>query len=501
MARIKPPRIAVGGLLFEGNTLSPVVSDMADFENKYLERGAGLAKLMSSNTEVGGALHLFGLYEAEVLPLIATHGGAGGRVARSCYERLKGELIDRLRASLPVDGVYLALHGAFVAEGLDDAEGDILADVRLVVGEGVPVAVSLDLHAHVTPAMLRLSQILIGYQHYPHDDGFETGRRAAGLLLRTIQGKIKPVMRARRAPMLLPAQKQRTKGTGPMADAHAVARARETAGEVLAASYFCVQPWLDFPGVGFTAVAISDGDGEAADRVALDMAKTAWSRRQEFAVPTIGTAEAIRRGRAANAGPIVLADAADCVGGGAAGDSAVVLEALIQAGSDQSAAILLVDPETVGQATKAGVGGRFRARIGNKLDPVYGKPVEAEVTVERLFDGRFTYSGGLMGGLNASMGPSAVLEIGEIKIICASASAYEYADEQFRAAGIDPHELKFIVVKNPMNYQQAYAYALAMLVVDTPGPTTPNLAGIPWKRMDRPRWPIDDGFEPVFEPV
>jgi microcystin degradation protein MlrC len=495
------PRIALGALLFEGNTLSPVVSELADFENKYLERGPGLLSLKSSNTEIGGALQLLQLYDVELMPLIATHGGAGGRVSRACYWQLKRELIDRLAAALPVDGVYLALHGAFIAEGLDDAEGEILAEVRRLVGPAVPVAVSLDLHAHVTPAMLRESQILIGYQHYPHDDTFETGRRAAGLLWRTMQGKIRPVMRARRAPMLLPAQKQRTKGAGPMVDAHDMARARESAGEVLAASYFCVQPWLDLPGVGFTAVVIGDGDGEAADRVALDMAKTAWSRRQEFAMTTVKPAAAIGRHRAANAGPVILADAADCVGGGAAGDSAVVLKALIEAGTEQSAAILVVDPETVRQAESAGVGGRFRACIGNKRDPVYGAPVAAEVRVERLFDGAFTYSGGLMGGVHASMGPSAVVRIGEIQVVLASASAYEYADEQFRAAGIDPRGLKFLVVKNPMNYQQAYAYAPAMVVLDTPGPTTPNLAGIPWQRMDRPRWPVDDGFEPVFERV
>ena len=497
----KPYRIAVGALLFEGNTLSPVMSDIADFENKYLERGAGLMSLKASNTEVGGALQLFGLYDVEVMPLIATHGGAGGRVKRACYQRLKGELIERLEKALPLDGVYLALHGAFVTEGIDDAEGDILEDVRRVIGSTMPLAVSLDLHAHVTSAMLERTQILIGYQHYPHDDTFETGRRAAGLLLRTLEGKIRPVMRARRAPMLLPAQKQRTKGKGPMADAHDIARARETAGEVLAASYFCVQPWLDMPQVGFTSVVIADGDGDAADRVALDMAQTAWERRREFVVPMVKPLEAIRRHRSANAGPVILADAADCVGGGASGDSAHALAALIECGTDQSAAIQIVDPETVRQAEQAGIGSRFRARIGNKLDPAYGRPLEAEVTVERLFEGGFTYSGGLMGGVKASMGRSAVLTIGQIKVLCTSASAYEYADEQFQVAGIDPKELKFLVVKNPMNYQQAYAYAPAMVILDTPGPTTPNLAGIAWKRMDRPRWPIDDGFEPKFESV
>ncbi|MBM3573317.1 MAG: M81 family metallopeptidase, partial [Alphaproteobacteria bacterium] len=429
------------------------------------------------------------------------NGGSGGRVAAATYQQLTGELLERLAAARPVDGVYLALHGAFIAVGLDDVEGDLLSAARAHLGPDVPISVSCDLHAHVTPAMMRLADILIGYQHYPHDDTYETGRRAAGLLIGKLAGKFRPIMRARRAPLLLPAQKQRTKGNGPMARAFARARAREATGEVLAASYFCVQPWLDLPQLGYTSVVVTDDDPDGADRVALDMTERAWADRHEFAVPTIAPADAIRQGLARSGGPIVLADPSDCVGGGASGDSAVALRALLEAGENVPAAMQIVDPQAVAASIAAGIGNSLQIALGNKLDAVYGQPVMVKARVERLCDGHFTYAGGLMGGVTASMGASAVLAIGAIRVLATSQSAYEYGAEQFLAAGIDPSRFKFIVVKNPMNFQQAFADAPAHFTLSTPGPTTPDLARITWRRLSRPCYPIDDGFAPVFEIV
>lgn len=494
----KRRRIAVGALLFEGNTLSPVISDIADFANRYLARdGDVLATLASTRTEIAGALELLRIQGADIVPLIATNGGSGGRVAAGAYVQLKDELLSRLRAASPVDGVYLALHGAFIAQGLDDVEGDLLAAARSLVGPAVPISVSLDLHAHITPAMVRLANIVVGYQHYPHDDTYETGRRACGLLLGTLDGRFRPAMRACRAPLLLPAQKQRTKGSGPMAEAFARARVAEATGAALAASYFCVQPWLDLPDLGFTAVVVTDGDTEGAQSIARDMAEWAWNMRRDFAVPTMTPATAIQQGLDISGDLIVLADPSDCVGGGASGDSAIVLQALLDHAGNAPAAIQIVDPTAVRQAQVAGIGSRVAVGLGNKLDPVYGAPIPVTATVKHLFDGRFTYAGGLMGGVTASMGPSAVLTTGAIQVLVTSAAAYEYGAEQFLAAGIDPATLKFIVVKNPMNFQQTFS-GRPSFVLSTPGPTTPDLARIPWQRLSRPCYPVDGDFTPRF---
>ncbi len=491
-------RIAIGALLFEGNTLSPVVNELIDFQNKYCEDGPQLvARLRGQGVEMSGAIAVLEAEGVEIVPLFASHGGAGGRVSAGAWRELKTRLLEPLRAAGEVDGVYLALHGAMVCQGEDDPEGAILEEARAIVGS-VPIAVSTDLHAHVTRRMAELATFIVAYQLYPHDDVRETGERSARMLVDTLRGRVRPVMRVRKAPMIVPAPKQRTHGDTPMADFYRQARAREAAGEVLCASYLPVQPWMDFPDVGFTAAVITDDDPALADAIAKEMVREAWRRRAEFAVPLYTPQEAIRRGMEVGAGPVILSDTADCVGGGGSGDSAVVLRALLDAGLDVPATILIVDAETVRQAQTTGVGRRFAARIGNKLNPVYGPPVEAQAEVARLFEGRFTYTGGILAGGEATMGPSALLRVGAVRVVVSTHSSYEYADEQFLAAGVDPRACRFVVVKNPINAQTAYADAPAMFILDTPGPTSCNLVALPWQRISRPRYPLDDGFAPDF---
>lgn len=484
-------RVGVGALLFEGNTFSPVVSGMEAFRSKYLHRGAEMVTaLRGSNTEAAGAIAIAEAQGVDIAPLLATHGGAGGAVEAGCYAALKDELLARLAAALPLDGLYLALHGAFVAQGVDDVEGDLLAAVRALIGP-LPLVVSCDMHAHITPPMVALPDALIGYQLYPHDDTGDTGARSMRLLLEMLAGRARPVTRACRAPMLAPAQKQRTSGTGPMARMNRLARSLET-GPVHAVSYFCVQPWMDLPEMGFTAVVVAE-EADLSAQLARQIAETAWAAREEFLVEMHTPAEAIRLGLQQK-GQIVLADAADCVGGGAAGSSAEVLRQLCRDAPEAPACTHVVAPELVAACAGLAPGDFVRARFVDAR----GEPFELPAEFVSRSDGRFTYKGGLMGGVTASMGPSVVLRCGSVDVLATSLSAYEYADEAFRANGIDPAALKFVVVKNPMNYQAAYPDAAAYFVLATEGPTTPDLAALPWRRLDRPTFPMERDFTPDF---
>jgi microcystin degradation protein MlrC len=188
---------------------------------------------------------------------------------------------------------------------------------------------------------------------------------------------------------------------------------------------------------------------------------------------------------------VVLADAADCVGGGASGDSAAALAALLAHAPASPAAIHIADATAATAALAAGPGARIRIGLGNRRDPSYGPPLEVEALVLRAAPDSFVYAGGLMRGVRAQTGPSAVLSVGAVEILVTSNACYEYADEAFVAAGIDPRSKAFVVVKNPMNYQQAYAGAAAMTILDTPGPTTPNLAALPFRAVGRPLFPLD----------
>lgn len=493
-------RIAVGGLLFEGNTLSPVRNPLTTFTNNlYAEGEEILRRFTGTDTEPAGALSVLAATGATVLPLLHTHGGAGGRVTAEAWTSLRDSLLARLRAALPVDGVYLALHGAMLTETTDDPEGELLDAVRELVGSA-PIAVSCDMHAHVTMRMLEAADILVGYQLYPHDDGHETGQRATGLLMRMLAGEMRPRMAVCKLPMILQAQKQRTRGPTPMRELYRLARALEASGQVLSASYFPVQPWMNVEDLGVTGLAITDGNEAGAARAAEMLARAFWDRRRDFEVETTPMDEAIRAGLAVQGGFVVLADAADCTGGGARGDSAVVLARLLALAPEASAAVPVVDPETAAAAHRAGEGTRIAVKLGNRSVAEYGAPLALEAEVVRLFGGTFTYRGGIMGGAKAEMGPSAWLRVGQVDVVVATNPTYEYSDEQFQAAGFDPRARRFVVVKNPMNYQQAFAGASAMFILDAPGPTTSALAGIvvPRARAGRPFWPFERDFTPAI---
>lgn len=498
MASGEGKRIAVGGLLFEGNTLSPVRNLLTTFTNNpYAEGEDMLRRFAGTDTEPAGAFSVLAATGATALPLLYTHGGAGGRVTAEAWTSLRDNLLARLRAAMPVDGVYLALHGAMLTETTDDPEGELLDAVRELVGNA-PVAVSCDMHAHVTMRMLEAADILVGYQLYPHDDGHETGQRATGLLMRMLAGEIRPRMSVCKLPMILPAQKQRTRGATPMRELYRLARALEASGQVLSASYFPVQPWMDVEDLGVTGLAITDGDEAGAARAAETLARAFWDRRLDFEVETTPVDAAIRAGLAVQDGFVVLADAADCTGGGARGDSAVVLARLLAVAPEASAAVPVVDPETAAAAHRAGEGARIAVKLGNRSVAAYGEPLALEAEVVRLFGGTFTYRGGIMGGTEAEMGPTAWLRIGRADVVVATNPTYEYGDEQFQAAGFDPRTRRFVVVKNPMNYQQAFAGASAMFILDAPGPTTSGLAriAVPRARAGRPYWPFERDFTP-----
>jgi microcystin degradation protein MlrC len=482
-------RFAVGALLFEGNTFSPVVARRADFAAKYLHEGSAMLEaLRGTGTEIGGAIDEAAAGGDILVPLIATHGGAGGRVAAETTREFVSTLLARIAALPPVDGIYLALHGAFVSQDSLDVEGELLRAVR-ALRPGVPLAVSCDLHAHVTDAMLAHCDVLTGYRHYPHDDTHETGRRALAMLREIVAGRLKPVMVRCRLPLIVPAQKQRTRGDGPMAELRALAE-ELTAGPIRDIAHFCVQPWIDAPGLGFTTVVTAHDDAAAAEAIAARVAAAMWDRRHRFLVDTLAPAAAIARGLATE-GLVVLADAADCVGGGASGDSAAALRALLAHAPGIPAAIHLADGVAAAAALAAGPGARIGIGIGNRRDPAYGAPLQVEAEVLRPAPESFVYAGGLMRGVRAETGPSAVLRVGAVDVLVTSNACYEYGDEAFATAGIDARARKFVVVKNPMNYQQTYAGAAAMFILDTPGPTTPNLAGLDFRAVERPLFPLD----------
>ena len=494
------PRVAIGSLLTECNQFGGSPIDMEWFERYELRWGDDVLAIDAG--VVGGALRVLTEADAEVAPLLSASTCPGGCITAACYGRLRDELLDRLRAALPVDGVLLLLHGAALAEGVDDPEGDLIGAMRQLVGREVPVVATLDLHAHVTRAMVENAHGLVAWETYPHRDALTTGERGARLLLDTVAGRCRPAMALAKVPVIVGGLHGSTDGDGAFARIMRSAKAHEGNDGVLSASVFLVHPFLDQPDLGGGGLFITDGDSARARALAEETAWAYWRARHELEAAAVSPAEAIRSGLAVDGGPVVLVETADCAGGGASGDSVATLRALLEMAEEAPAALVpVVDPAVAAASHQAGVGSPLEVHLGHTLDPKWGAPLAVEARVLSLHDGRFHYAGGIWDEVVGEMGPTAVLAIGAVRVLVASHATYDWADEQWQAVGIDPRQTKFVVAKNPMNFHNVYdAVAKAVFILDTPGPTPATIRQHPLQRMPRPYFPADDdivGLEPT----
>ena len=485
-----PFRIAVASLIQESNTFSPVPTTYADLDPVFGE--AVMGRHEGKQTEVGGFVAALREAGAAIVPVSAAWSVTAGRVVRRDLDRLIDQMMAALGSALPVDGALLALHGAQTAEGLDDVEGHVLSLWRGALGPEVRIVATLDLHANVTRRMAECASALIGYRTYPHIDMFETGEKAARLLLETLRGECRPAMRYRKLPLILNAENQQTTA-GPIAELRAEADEAGRRGKMRAVSIFPVQPWLDIDERGCCVVAVSDGDAAAAQEAADTVARRLWRDRERYAVTLPTVDEAIAEALETEGGPVVLSESSDSTGSGSPGDSTGVLKALLAARLPGPAAIFLVDPPAVAMAFEAGVGRAIATSAGGYFDRVNSAPVRIDGYVRLLSDGRWTsQAAGYNTGIENRMGRAAVIEVGLVKILLAEKSAMTVDPELFRSHGINLEQCKIVVVKSPNGFRAAYApIARKMMVVDTPGVSTANLARLPWKRVRRPIWPLD----------
>ena len=484
------PRIALGSILTECNEFGGVPIDIDWFERYELCRGEAVLRVDAG--VVGGMMQVMRECRADVVPLIYASTCPGGPLAAGCYAQLKTELLDRLRAALPVDGVLLPLHGAATVEGLGDPEGDLIKAVREIVGAGIPIVVTLDLHAHVTADMVQFADALIAWETYPHRDAFTTGVRGARLLWDILVGRCRPTMAMAKVPVMTAAIHGSTEGDGPFSQIMRAAKAHEGREDVLSTSVFLVHPYLDQPNMGSGALVITDDDMGKAVSLARQFAEQYWDRRFDLEPDIHAPDAAITKGLEGEGGPVLLIEAADCCGGGAAGDSVATLTALLDAKVTVPSLVPVADPEAAAACHQAAVGQEVTIALGHRLDPRWGKPITVTGRVTKLSDGRFRYIGGIWDGVEGNMGPSAVLAIGAIQVLVATHGTYDWADEQFRSMALDPTAAKFIVVKNPMNYHLAYGeIARATFILDTPGPTPATCRHLPYKRLKRPYFPLD----------
>lgn len=480
-------RFITGGIMHETHSFS---SDPVRIDTAPLARGDELLAYAGTNHSVGGVVDECAERGIELVPTFYHGIGATGPASPELYEQMRDELLKRIAAALPADGIVLTLHGAMVVEGYPDAEGDIVQRVRQLVGETVPVAVTLDFHANISQEMVDACDLVTVYDTYPHIDAAERAREAVALLARTVKGESMPTMALVKPPLLPVPQAQYT-SQPPLATLFEVAFGYENRGEALSVSIAGGFPYSDIPMAGMSFLAITDNDPAAAHRIAADLASRAWEMRQGFIVENVPPADAVAEALAFNGGLVILADVADNIGAGTPGDGTVLLAELLRQEA-RDATVAIADADAVEFAQAAGIGRAFSLAVGGKLDGLHGEPVHVDGEVVFLGDGHWVHEGPENAGVPFEMGPTAVVRAGGVNVILTTRKTMPGDLQQLRSVGIEPREQRIIVVKSAVRWRGGYGPITAHSIdVDTPGLTTVDLGQLPFQHLRRPIYPLD----------
>jgi microcystin degradation protein MlrC len=480
-------RIAVGGFHHETNCFVSENTDFAYFashrDRPPLVRGQDVITWLG---ETSFALSGFLKHIAtrhDIVPLLWTSGGAGGLVTANAYERIAGEMIGRLSEALPVDAVYLDLHGAMVSEPFEDGEGELLRRIRAAVGPDVPVCISLDYHGNVTPQMVEATDSLVGYRTYPHVDRRETGQHAARALSQLLVRGRPPGRALRKLPFLIPLNDQCTLVEPSKS---VVARSVAAEGELVNLSYFAGFPPSDLYWCGPAVIAHAWSQC-AADAAADALAREIALREPEFAVPMVspeaGVREAMTIARSSSK-PVVLADTQDNPGCGSTADTTGVLNALVRLGAHGAVVGYLCDAQAATLAHNAGQDAEVRVALGGHSGLEGVKPFEGTFRVASLGTGKMRTSGQVSGGRNVDLGPMALLRIGGVAVAVTSRRMQALDQEPFRHLGIEPKEQKILVLKSTCHFRAEFEpIAEKVIVVTAPGGYLADPARYPYQRL------------------
>ncbi|CAN7300930.1 M81 family metallopeptidase [Rhizobium sp. LjRoot30] len=498
-------RVLTAEFVHESNTFKKGSTDLDAFRRETLDLGeVATGRFGDVNAEIAGFLDAGREAGWTIRHVVSAHATPGARVSRAAFDHIAGLICDAARQEGDrLDGILLGLHGAMVPDFCEDGEGELLSRLRAIVGPDLPIAVTLDLHAIATPAMIRQAQIFVSYKTYPHIDMRETGRHAGRLLDAAMRQATHPATYRAHRPMLEEANSGRT-DVPETASLYDRAKAHEAEAGILAVSINASFAEADVTEAGPTVLVTHDtrvaGAAERACIIAEDIAGTIWKQRDSVFNTFLTPAEAARRAMEfdASSGPLVIADYADNPGAGAYGDATALLAALLEAGVSGGGFAPIIDPEAAGSLHRHKVGDTVTLQLGGKVDPTFGGgPLMLTGTIEHLADGVYTGDGPILGGITHTFGPTAVFKTGGIDILVVSIPGQMLDLQQLRTFDIEPTALKFLVLKSMQHFRAAFEpLAGEVIVCDSGALATPRAELRPYVRVARPIWPLDKtGFE------
>ncbi len=482
-------KVAIARMSHETNTFSRVETQLMDFNPCY---GQEMYEVYGqTRTEIGGFLMVLQQHNVDVVPVLAVSATPSGPLIPEDYEFICQKIVDGVRATDNLDGVLISLHGAMVAQGVPEAEGELLQRLRQLLGQSIPIICTLDLHALVSKQIVSNVDAIFGYNTNPHIDQYERGIEAAECMVATLKEISHPITEFVKLPMMPPTINMRTT-EGPMVHLFEQARDREANPKVINVSVFGGFPYADVERVGSSIVVVTENDRALAQQIGSKMGTAMWECRNDFLKTLVSVKCAVQRAQNAEEGPIILADIADNPGGGAPGDGTEILQQLLKHGVKNVGFAIIKDPEAVKHAIKVGLGEQFSMNIGGKTDQHHGQPIQVTGRVKTLTDGIFINKS-VRAGMRVNVGKTAVIDASGIEIILTEKSHAPNDPEIFRRNGIEPFNKKILVLKSRGHFRAAYEpHAKEVIEVDAPGITSPNLSLFTFRHIPRPMWPLDD---------
>jgi microcystin degradation protein MlrC len=484
----RPLRIAYGRIFHEGNSFSPLKTEREQFEDFHFFEGEELAELIRDDrhelVDILKKAELTGFTESaqraggvECVPLISALAVPNGPISESCFAWLRDKLRKSIEAAGEIDGIYLALHGSMRVEGLDQApEGVIISDLREQLGE-LPIAISYDLHANLSPDIVEPTTILEGYRTNPHRDLCKTGRRAGEQLIAALREEIEPVRAWRKLPVIL--------GGGmtidflqPMRPIFRHIKKLCARPDVVSAHLFVVHPFTDAPDLGWAVHVCTNGDQQLADRLADELADMAFEIRRtplpEFRSVT-DALEDLRSSRIARAlGHVALVDTCDIVGAGSTGGNTHILDVLVREGTDLKVLLPLHDPAAVEALASREVGEEVEVCLRGTA----GLEAQPEVSISALLERRQT----------TDFGTTLVLRVGELRIAVTEEPPGAIHPKFWRSLGLSPWKADAIVQKFFFHYRIFYAATVRKNIpVVSAGPS--SLDEVRHRNFELPVWP------------
>ncbi|HZZ01013.1 MAG TPA: M81 family metallopeptidase [Candidatus Baltobacteraceae bacterium] len=476
-------KILTGALLTETNTFSPIPTGWAAFDRTRIQRGEQAR--FESTWEFAPLVRWRELAERDghtVVESIAAVAEPGGRTVRAVFESLRDELLTYVERAQPLDVVLLYLHGAMAAEGYDDCDGDVLARCRKIVGPGVVIGAELDLHGNLSGDMVSAATAIVAYKEYPHTDMVDRSEDLYRICVDAAAGKIDPVMAMEDCRMvgLWPT------GASPMRELVDEAIAAEGNG-VLSVTLMHGFPWADVDGCGAKALAIANGDGQKAQRAARHFAQRFRDVREAAHLSAKTMDEAIDEAGNGD-GPVVLADISDNAGGGAPGDSTFLLRRLLERNVRGVVAGTYYDPVAVELCADAGVGATIDLRIGGKLGPASGDPLDLRVTVRSVVEDHTQTA--MDQSAPAPLGRSAWVTVDGIDIALASVRSQVFFPDAFTGLGIPLDACRIIALKSTNHFRAGFStIAKRAIYVNAPGALQVDFANIGYKIREPDYWP------------